>query len=102
MAVTQFKKGDTFVLNGSYRENGAAAALPAGVRAQIRGESDTLVAELTISRDDEAGGLYSAQVDTANWPLGMVYLDVLYTYASGVKSRTPTVRFMIVQAVTHD
>lgn len=102
MTVPQLKQGDTFVLTGAYRENGVPAALPQGVRAQVRSGSDVLLTELTISRDNEAGGLYSAKTDTAAWPLGVVNLDILYTYSNGVKARTPTVKLNIVKAITHD
>lgn len=101
MKTTQFKQGDTFMMTCQYLENGQPAALPSTIESQVRGDSDSLVVTLMVSRDDEAGGKYSAQADTTAWPLGMVYIDVKYTYSTGVISRTPTINLMMVKAVTH-
>lgn len=102
MKPVEFKQGDTFPLTCQYLENGLPARLPDGIRVQVRGASDTLVSELVVDRVDEDNGVYSATSETSDWPLGLLHIDVMYTYSNGMISRTPTVDILLVRSVTHD
>jgi hypothetical protein len=104
MLTIDFKRGDTFRLQGAYTVDGAAAALPTGIRSQLRDRTGALVCELTVARTDEAGGLYELScADASEWQPGrMLYGDVQYTDASGNVMSTETYAVNVIKDETHD
>lgn len=105
MTTFTFKRGDTFLLTCYYKVNGAAAALPAQVRAQLRTPVGVLVAELTATVVDGPGGVYTlncAAAVTALWTPQMTVCDLQYIDSSGKVSSSETFQVNIVADVTHD
>lgn len=104
MLSINFKRGDTFELPGQYLVDKVAAALPPGIRSQLRDASGELVAELTVSRVDEAGGLYTLTFgDTTAWKPGRpLYGDVQFTGATGKIISMNTYMVNVIADVTHD
>lgn len=104
MQTINFKRGDTFRLDGTYMADGVAAALPTGIRAQLRDASDVLMGELTVTRVDPANGLYSLSwPDTSSWVPGKaLYGDVQFTDVSGVVVSVETYMVNVIKDITHD
>lgn len=104
MLTINFKRGDTFRLDGTYIEDRVAAALPTGIKAQLRNASGTLVAELTVTRTDAPNGKYSlsTSVDTSSWTPGqLLYGDIEFTDSSGVVVSTETYLVNVIKDQTH-
>lgn len=103
MLTINFKRGDTFRLQGAYKVDGVAAALPTGIKAQLRDASDALVAELTVTRVDEQGGRYELSFgDSSAWVVGrLLYGDVQFTDSTGNVLSTETYMVNVVADITH-
>jgi hypothetical protein len=107
MSITfSFKRGDTFKLSCQYQENNAAAPLPPGIRSQLRDSLGNLIAELTVTRTDQDGGLYVLSFgDTSTWPIARLRGDIQYTDAQGNIFSVPgdcNYYLNVVEDVTHD
>ena len=97
------KQGDTFKLSCTYMVDGVAAALPDGIRSQIR-YCGVLVVELDVDRVDPPNGRYdlSSSDDTSEWPVDTLDQDIQYTTAAGDVFSTETFSVRVVRDVTHD
>jgi hypothetical protein len=104
MLTLNFKRGDTFRLDGTYMEDGEAAALPTGIRSQLRDANGNLITELTVTRTDADHGLYSLSCsDSSGWIAGrLLFGDVQFTNASGVVVSTETFTVNVQADQTHD
>ncbi len=104
MLTINFKRGDTFSLDGTYKPNGTVAPLPTGIRAQLRDSSGALVAELTVVRVDVPNGLYRLTFgDTSAWVPGrLLYGDIQFTDAAGFVESTVTFMVNVIADITHD
>lgn len=104
MLTINFKAGNTFRIDGAYQPDGTVQPLPTGIRAQLRDQTDGLVAELTVTRVDEQGGKYRLTFgDTSAWPPGRIlYGDVLFTDSTGAEVSTVTFAVNVIKAITHD
>lgn len=105
MITIPFKRGGTFTLSCTYKVNGVATQLPAGIRAQLRTSSDRLVSELAMGIVDASAGTYTltdTATDSLAWPLATIYGDIQYTDASGNVSSTETFEIPVGKSITHD
>lgn len=75
------KQGETFSVDGQYLEDDGITPKPligVTLKSQVRTESDTLVATLTVSTLDAAAGTYRITADnsTLTWPVGQLFWDI--------------------------
>ncbi|UGV19953.1 head morphogenesis protein [Pseudomonas phage Pa BHU-15] len=84
-------RGDSFVVQGRVSQDGIPVDITDWViRSQVRNGSE-VVAELVISMTDATKGLYRAEaLDTTNWPLVTLDIDIHYAMPGGYKYTTPT------------
>lgn len=104
MTTFTFKRGDTFLLTCYYKVNGVAAALPAQITSQLRTPVDVLVADLVVTRVDEAGGIYTLSAlpsATQSWVPRTLNCDIQYIDASGNINSTETFQVNVEADVTH-
>ena len=104
MADITFKRGDSFSMAVAYKENNVAAPLPTTITSNVRSSRQTLTEALTVSRDNESGGLFTltaTPTDTAEWPIGTLYCDIEYTYSDGSVYSTDTFTIEVVQDITY-
>jgi len=102
MLKLQHKRGDTFVLTAQYcQDNGTPASLAGySIKSQLRDQGDNLVHEFAINVTDEALGKFSfTPVDTSQWPLGALVMDIQYTFDIVVVS-TGKIELEIIKKVT--
>lgn len=102
MSLFSHKRGDTFDYAGTL-------TLPAGTwtaRSMVRRKNKVLVAELTATLENPAGGATAVRLfhdDTTAWPLETLKFDVQFDDAvSGEVLSTDTVAFRMVEDVTYD
>lgn len=92
MTITlQFKRGDTFLIEGRASSGGQPLDLSGGtVRSQVRNGAG-LVSELSVQWMDQAQGIYRLRAeDTTRWPVAVLTCDIEYLLASGQKVSTET------------
>jgi hypothetical protein len=102
MLKRQHKRGDTFVLTAQYcNDNGTPASLVGySIKSQLRDKGDNLVHEFVINVTDAALGKFSFDpVNTNQWPLGPLVMDIQYTFDNVVVS-TDKIELDIVKKVT--
>lgn len=82
-AVLTHKRGDRFSNRVTWRDSaGAAIALGAAPRAQIRDGQDSLVQELTVTLEPQSGAtvgqfvMSATAAQTALWPAGTLSCDI--------------------------
>ena len=100
----QFKRGDTFVLAATYRDDAGNPANLAGytVRAQVR-HGRRLVDELSFAATDLAQGSFTmsaSAAQTAAWPIGEVACDIRYQSPDGVVTSSEVFRITVVGGIT--
>ena len=103
--TTPIKRGDSFLLACTYKENGVAKTIEAyTVRAQVRDSSGVLVQELTTSKADQSTNpgvfVLSAGV-ISSWPIDLLRCDIQFTEGQTVRS-TQTFYIPVEEDVTHD
>lgn len=92
MTITlQFKRGDTFLIEGRVTAGGDPLDLSGGsVRSHVRNGA-ALVAELAVQWVDRAQGTYRLRADdTTRWPVALLTCDIEYLLPSGQKVSTET------------
>lgn len=105
MLQVSLKRGDTFFLTCTYKINGVASALPAGIRAQVRDKRGVLMGEATVTRIPANAGQYTLQIDpevTKTWTKGKAQCDIQYTTDDGKVVSTPTFDVVVTEDVTYD
>lgn len=105
MITIPFKIGDTFTLSCVYNVDGVPAALPAGVRSQLRSGNGTLVEELVFTAVNANVGQYTLSApasSTAAWKTGVLYGDIQYTDAGGNVASTESYAVSVLADITHD
>jgi hypothetical protein len=99
--VLTVKRGDTFKLSCTYLVDGVAAALPPGIKSQIR-YNGVLVAELTATVVDAPTGRYDLSFgDTTEWPVDTLQQDIEYTTSAGDVMSTETFYVRVREDITH-
>lgn len=103
--MKEFLRGSTFDLSGvvTALDTGVAMADLTGwlVQSQIRTKAGVLVEELIAEWLNPAQRLVRVRAtSTADWPLGAVGMDLMFTSPSGVIVHTRASVFEIVETVT--
>lgn len=98
----QFKRGDTLKLSCTYMLDGVAATTPVGIQSQVRTHAGVLVAELVVSRVDDATGRFDLScADTTAWPITVLQCDIQYTDANGNIASTDNLAIQVLRDITH-
>ena len=100
----RFKRGDTFVLAATRRDDSGAPKDITGydVRAQVR-NGGVLVCNLEFAAVDLAAGHFTmtaTATQTATWPLGDLVCDIRYQSPEGVVESTEMFYIQVRQGVT--
>lgn len=103
MITLNFKRGDTFVLQGQVTVADAAQNLSGWtVASQVRNGS-TLLTTLSVSWVDQAQGIYrltGLPASTAAWPVKMLACDIQYTSPAGQVISTETFGINCIADIT--
>lgn len=86
-------RGDTFILN----VNITGATGITSVRSQVRTKDDQLIGEAVVTGADTAWTL--TIMDTTDWPVGKLYMDIQITMGTVIKSSETTI-INVVKDVT--
>lgn len=86
-----FKRGDTFLVEGSVSDNAVPVDLTGWtIRSQVR-NGEALVADLGVTITNAAAGQYQlTKNDTTSWPVKDLSCDIEYTTDSGQIVSTET------------
>ena len=77
------KQGDRVVLSCVAKGSDVIDLRDIDVHCEARRADGTLVAVLSPEMVDAEHGQYTIEIDTLDWPVGSVYLDVRYTWPGG-------------------
>lgn len=99
------KTGDALSLPCTYKLDGVAYSVETyTIRSQIRDSSGALVAELVVTKLDQAlnvGGFVLSAASTSNWKTDLMRCDIQITEAGSPRS-SETFLIPIIGDVTHD
>jgi hypothetical protein len=99
-ALPGIKKGQSFRAYVDYAIDGTPDDFPANqLRAQVRTVDGTLRAELSISATATTGRFLVECLDTSDWPIGNVFMDVKRTVL-GETTVTQTVVIPVERPIT--
>ena len=104
MAEISIKRGDTFILNVSLKdEAGQPIALPVDkLRSHVRDSKDVLLANLSISAGATSGQYVFRAPSTLDWPVGSrLNMDLEMDIDGSIRS-SETVGINVIKDVTHD
>lgn len=105
MASVTHKQGDSFEWVITLTDNFLPVDITGyGIRAQIRA-GDTLVANLTITKTNSSGGVFTASatpVQTDSWAAGTHRCDIEFTDDLGEVFSTETFDVTILEDISHD
>jgi hypothetical protein len=99
------KRGDSFLLTGKIDETIANVSDFTGWtgESQVRNNKSELIAQLTFAWvDATTGKCQLTHLDTSDWPLGNLWLDIRLTSSAGFKVSTGRELLFINQGVTED
>lgn len=103
MITVDFKRGDTFLLQGQVTVGDAAQSLTGWtVAAQVR-NGTVLLHALVLTWLNQATGLYQLSrpaADTATWPTKLLVCDIQYTSPTGQVISTETFGINCIADVT--
>ena len=104
MAVIEFKRGDTFTLQGQVKDSEGTPIDITGwsIRSHIRKGSE-LVIVLTVTFIDVLTGVYQLSAtpeDTSLFPVGQLVCDIEYTTAAGQVMSTETFEITCTKDIT--
>jgi hypothetical protein len=100
--LSEFKRGDTFVLVCTYKtDNVPTPIFGKTIVSQIRNSAGNLIANLDVEADDEDPAKFTLtpDTDTAEWPLGVLLCDIEITGDDIVRS-TQTIEIPVVKDIT--
>lgn len=93
MITLNFKRGDTFIVQGAVTVSDLAQSLSGWtIASQVRNGS-ALLTSLTVTWVNQANGTYqlsAAPAATVNWPIKLLSCDIQYTSPSGQVISTDT------------
>lgn len=104
--ISPIKRGDTFTLACTYKQNGAAYDVTNfTIRSQVRDSSGALVEELTATKANQTtnpGVFVLAAADPMDWPVDVLSCDIQFSDSEGVIRSTQTFQIPVEEDVTHD
>lgn len=100
------KQGDTFILGCTYKNSSKVAESVSDVEIKSqarRAATNNLVQEFEIFKSDQTThpGEFSLSAQTNSWPLGLINIDIQFTYGDIVIS-TDTFQVQVIRDNTHD
>lgn len=103
--ISPIKRGDSFLLACTYKQNGVATDVsPYTIRSQVRDSSNALVQELSVSKANQTtnpGVFVLSGGVTSGWPIDLLRCDIQFTENGTVRS-TQTFFIPVEEDVTHD
>ncbi|MCP4597803.1 hypothetical protein [Neptuniibacter sp.] len=106
MATLTHKLGDTleWVLNVVDESDQPIDITNWDIRSQMRDSAGELIQELTVTKTDAEGGVYSitaSKAQTATWTPGDHSVDVEYTDENDITFSTETFAVVMKRDITH-
>ena len=102
--ISPIKRGDTFTLACTYKQNGAASSVAdLTIRSQVRDSSGALVEELTATKANQTtspGVFVLSAADPMNWPVDVLSCDIQFSDSEDVVRSTQTFQIPVVEDVT--
>ena len=101
MKLNPHKRGDSFVLTIELtKEDGSVIDLPMqDLKSEIRAKNNRLISEVEILQTYTPGSYILQVLDTSEWPLGEIYMDVKMR-EENVKTSTDTLIIPVVRDIT--
>lgn len=103
LQLPPFKRGDSFVLACTYKQDGVAASVALyTIKAQLRDSSGQLVHELSVSKANQTTnpGVFSLVGGaTGAWPLDILRCDIQFSEGDTVRS-TQTFTVEVIEGIT--
>lgn len=101
--LNKFKRGATFSLACTWKQNGAPAPITGlTITSQLRKADRTLVDDLRViadTADNTKFTLVPTNADTGAWPVGMLICDIK-TVVDGIDRLSETFQIPVVEEVT--
>jgi len=99
--LSEFKRGDTFILVCVYKVDGEPAPIDGlTIASQIRQANGSLVANMMVEPDEDEGKfLLTPDTETDTWPLDVLQCDIEITDDGFVRS-SETVYIPVVKDIT--
>lgn len=92
------KKGSSFIVSANFSKTNYTDITAENIQSQVRNSSDKLIADLIVS--EVAPQIFNLSCnDTSDWPLGMLYMDIIYVLDDFIDS-TPTIAIQVKKEVT--
>lgn len=102
--ISPIKRGDTFTLACTYKQNGVATSVTDfNIRSQVRDSTGALVEELTATKANQAtspGVFVLAAADPMDWPVDILSCDIQFSDSDDVVRSTQTFQIPVVEDVT--
>ena len=102
--ISPIKRGDTFTLACTYKQNGTAASVAnLTIRSQVRDSSGALVEELTVTKANQTtnpGVFVLAAADPMDWPVDVLSCDIQFSDSDDVVRSTQTFQIPVIEDVT--
>jgi hypothetical protein len=107
MATITHKRGDTFNLecNAEDQYGDAVSIADFTITSQIRSADDALLQALTVTKTEEAAGLFTLSAtatQTEAWAPGNYDCDIEFTNTDGAVVSTETMTIVILKDITRD
>lgn len=102
MVAITHKRGDTLALSSQLMIDGDPVAIGGwSIRSHVRDASDRLIEALTPTVASSGSGIFAVKSSgTANWPLGVLFMDIQLTDAGGFVRSTETLTINVTKDIT--
>jgi hypothetical protein len=104
LTISPVKKGDTFTLACTYKQDGTAFSVAdLTIRSQIRDSDGNLVIELPVSKANQTthpGVFVLGNATPPNFPIDVLTCDIQFSDVDGVVKSTQTFKIPVVEDVT--
>jgi hypothetical protein len=100
--IIPFKRGDTFIVEGTVRINGVAQNITGWtIRSKAKVSNGTLVQNFTVQYTSPATGVYRLVAnDTTAWPIKDLECDIEYLTSGGQIVSTETFTIQVAKDIT--
>jgi hypothetical protein len=100
--LSPFKRGDSFILNCTYKVDGEPESISGKtIDSQVRDSSGRLIATMEVEPDDSDPTKFVLTPDnsTSTWPLSTLLCDIQISESGNVRS-TETIQIPVVEDIT--
>jgi len=101
-SIASFKRGDTFSLVCTYKDNGVASSVTSiDIDSQIRTTRGELICDLVVTKLADVGKftLTATATESATWSVGLLQCDIQFS-ESGIVRSTETFNIVVVDEIT--